>query len=47
MARVEKRIGKKEADQATAGLQSYLSGGQLMTQSNISAELSKMLRLLT
>jgi hypothetical protein len=47
MERVEKRIGKKEADQATAGLQTYLSGGRLMTQSNISAELSKMLRLLT
>lgn len=47
MERVEKRIGKKEADQATSGLQSYISGSQLMTQSNISAELSKMLRLLT
>lgn len=47
MKRVEERIGKKEADQATAGLRSYISGGRLMTQSNISTELSTMLRLLT
>lgn len=47
MERVEKRIGKEEADQATAGLRSYISGGRLMTQSNISTELSTMLRLLT
>jgi hypothetical protein len=47
MERVEKRIGDKEADEAHKELQSYISGGRLMTQSNISAELSKMLRLLT
>ena len=47
MKRVEERIGKKEADQATAGLRSYISGARLMTQSNISTELSTMLRLLT
>jgi hypothetical protein len=47
MDRVEKRIGKDEAVEANKELRSYISGGRLMTQSNISAELSKMLRLLT
>ena len=47
MERVEKRIGKKEAEEANKELSSYLSGGRLMTQSDISTELSKMLRLLT
>lgn len=47
MERVEKRIGKKEAEEANKELSSYISGGRLMTQSNISTELSKMLRLLT
>jgi len=47
MERVEKRIGKEEAVEANKELASYISGGRLMTQSSISAELSKMLRLLT
>jgi predicted DNA binding CopG/RHH family protein len=47
MDRVEKRIGKKESDQATKDLRSYISGSDLYSQSEVSAQLSKMLRLLT
>lgn len=45
--RVEAKIGKKDADVATEGLRSYMSGGDFLNQSQISSELSKMLRLLT
>lgn len=47
MTRVEAKIGKKEADEATAGLRNYMAGGDYLNQSEISSELSKMLRLLT
>ena len=47
ISRVEDKIGKKDADVATEGLRSYMSGGDYLNQSQISSELSKMLRLLT
>ena len=47
ITRVEDKIGKKDADVATEGLRSYMSGGDYMNQSQISSELSKLLRLLT
>jgi len=47
MARVEKKIGSKDAAEASVKLASFKSGGDYFTQSEISAELSKMLRLLT
>ena len=47
MTRVTDKIGAKDAAQATAGLQSFISGGDFYTQQEISSELSKLLRLLT
>ena len=47
ISRVEDKIGKKDADVATEGLRSYMAGGDFLNQSQISSELSKMLRLLT
>ena len=47
ISRVEKKIGKDEADEATTGLKSFMSGGDYYTQSEISSEMSKLLRLLT
>ena len=47
ITRVEAKIGKKDADVATEGLRSYMAGGDFLNQSQISSELSKMLRLLT
>jgi hypothetical protein len=45
--RVEKKIGKEDADVATKKLKSYMSGGDLFSQSEVSSEMSTMLRLLT
>jgi len=45
--RVEEKIGKDEADEATTGLKSFMSGGDYFSQAEISSELSKLLRLLT
>jgi hypothetical protein len=47
ISRVEEKIGKKDADEATTGLRSFISGGDYFTQQEISSELSKLLRLLT
>lgn len=47
ISRVEQKIGKKDADIATAKLRSYKSGGDLFSQSEISSEMSTLLRLLT
>jgi hypothetical protein len=47
MTRVQDKIGAKDAAEATAGLQSFISGGDFYTQQEISSELSKLLRLLT
>jgi hypothetical protein len=47
MSRVEEKIGDEDADEATTGLRSFMSGGDYFTQQEISSELSKLLRLLT
>jgi hypothetical protein len=47
ITRVEAKIGKEDADEATKSLRSYMSGGDVYSQGEISSELAKMLRLLT
>lgn len=47
ISRVESKIGKDEADEATKGLKSFMSGGDYYSQSEVSSEMSKLLRLLT
>jgi len=47
ITRVEDKIGKKDADVATEGLRAYMAGGDYLNQSQISSQLSKLLRLLT
>ena len=47
LTRVEDKIGKKDADEATADLRSFMSGGDLYSQSEVSGQMSKLLRLLT
>ena len=45
--RVEGKIGKKDADIATQNLKSFMSGGDVYSQSEVQSEMSKLLRLLT
>ncbi len=47
MARVEKKIGKEDAAEATQALKSYKAGGDMYSQGEVSSQMSKMLRLLT
>jgi hypothetical protein len=47
MSRVEEKIGQEDAEEATTKLRSFMSGGDFLNQSEVSSELSKMLRLLT
>ena len=47
LSRVEDKIGKEDADVATDKVRKYMAGGDVLNQSEISSELSKMLRLLT
>jgi hypothetical protein len=47
ITRVEGKIGKKDADIATAKLRSYKSGADVFSQSEISSEMATLLRLLT
>ena len=47
LSRVTDKIGAKDAEEATVGLRSFMSGGDYYTQQEISSELSKLLRLLT
>lgn len=47
ITKVEAKIGKKDADIATESLRSYKSGGDVYSQSEVSSEMSKLLRLLT
>jgi len=47
VTRVEKKIGKKDADIATAELRSFKSGADVYSQSEISSHLATLLRLLT
>jgi hypothetical protein len=45
--RVEQKIGKEDADIATASLKSFKSGSDVYSQAEIQSEMSKLLRLLT
>jgi hypothetical protein len=47
ITRVEAKIGKKDADIATASLKSYMSGADYYSQAEVQSEMSKLLRLLT
>jgi hypothetical protein len=47
ISRVEEKIGKKDADEATVDLKSFMSGGDYYSQAEISSQMSKLLRLLT
>jgi hypothetical protein len=47
ITRVEAKIGKEDADIATRELKSFMSGSDLYNQSEISSQMSKLLRLLT
>ena len=47
IARVENKIGQKDSDEATKDLRSFMSGGDYYSQSEISSQMSKLLRLLT
>jgi hypothetical protein len=45
--KVEAKIGKKDSDIATADLRGFMSGSDLYSQSEVSSQLNKLLRLLT
>jgi hypothetical protein len=45
--RVEKKIGQKDANEVTKKLKNYQSGGDMYSQSEVSSEMSTLLRLLT
>jgi len=45
--RVEAKIGKEDADEATQSLKSYMSGSDVYSQGEIQSQMSKLLRLLT
>jgi len=47
ITKVEAKIGKEDADEATKSLRSYKSGSDVYSQSEVSSEMSKLLRLLT
>jgi len=47
ITRVEDKIGKKDADIATQEIKSFISGQEVYSQSEISSQMSKLLRLLT
>jgi hypothetical protein len=47
MERVEAKIGKEDADIASEKLRAFKSGSDVFSQGEVSAEMSKMLRLLT
>ena len=47
IAKVEKKIGKEDASEATSKLKSFMSGADVFSQGEISSEMNKLLRLLT
>jgi hypothetical protein len=47
MDRVEAKIGKDDAEIANADLAAFKSGSEVYSQGEISAQMSKLLRLLT
>jgi DNA-binding ferritin-like protein len=47
IAKVEAKIGKEDAAEATTKLKSFMSGADVFSQGEISSEMNKLLRLLT
>jgi hypothetical protein len=47
ISKVEDKIGKEDADEATKMLRSFKSGNDYYSQGEISSQLNRMLRLLT
>lgn len=47
VTRVEEKIGKEDADPATQSLRQFKAGGDYYSQSDVSSQMSKLLRLLT
>lgn len=47
IAKVEAKIGKQDAAEATTKLKSFMSGSDVFSQGEISSEMNKLLRLLT
>lgn len=47
LERVEAKIGSEEADIATQEIRAFMSGSDYFSQAEISAQLNRMLRLLT
>jgi hypothetical protein len=47
IAKVEDKIGQEDADEATEGLKKFMSGADYYNQSEVSSQMSKLLRLLT
>lgn len=47
MTRVEERIGQDDATKAMQLINSFISGGRMFSQAELSSQLAKMLRLLT
>lgn len=47
ITRVGSKIGKEDADVATANLRNFMSGGDYYSQAEVQSEMSKLLRLLT
>jgi hypothetical protein len=45
--KVEKKIGQKDATEATIKLKGFMSGSDVFSQGEISSEMNKLLRLLT
>lgn len=45
--RVEQKIGKEDADEATAEIRGFMSGSDVYSQAEVSAQLNRLLRLLT
>ena len=47
ITRVEDKIGKEDADIATEALRAFKGGSDVFSQGEISAQMAKLLRLLT
>ena len=47
ITRVEAKIGKEDANEATQSLKSYMAGADVYSQGEVQSEMSKLLRLLT
>ena len=45
--RVEEKIGKEDAADATKSLKGFMSGSDVYSQSDISSQMATLLRLLT